>query len=833
MPVSKVKTSTDFGLLLSSNLRQSIRKPNIHQYVPHAKQVMFDEDTHRGILFTGGNRCLSKDTLIQMSDGSIKAIQNIVVGDEVLAFDKKLLKAVPSKVLELFDNGLRDVYQFNIGRYQDTFNIECTLDHEVYGLYESHSILRDYFGPIYTLTNGKRPRHKLQRSTGTSYGISESRALMLGLMLGDGNWTGTTSSKLQFTCADLSLISETNLFIPRYGIQYGLKNHKEWFSWFDTLGLLSTYSEEKFIPSQVWGWDESSIKQLVAGFLATDGSVYCNEREEWHVNFCSNSSMLLYGIKKLLGIRLGIWGSTVTKQFRSGSGQYSITYGTAEAVSKLLQLPIPGVKGKFSGRPRFSKLNSSSSQISVRGSKFLGSFPTYDIRIDHKDHFFMLENGCFVSNSGKTTGGATKAVRLLMGIHPTLSKKYPAPVYGRAVGVNFEHGVEKIIMPEIRRWLPPTELVGDSWETAYDKTLRTLTLKNGSQLEFMSYEQLTEKFAGTSRHFIWFDEEPPRAIFDECLVRLVDTKGIWWITMTPVEGMTWVYDIIYLKGKEDDKYGVIEVNSTENPHIDEETLDELLGSMADEDQQARKEGKFLSAGGFIYEGHFKPNQHVIKRFTPPKDWLWVASLDAGYTNPSCWLWAVVDPNGRIFVIEELYQSKTIVSDLAKQVHSTNARHGRVPNYYVGDPSIRNTDPLTGTSILIEYGKHGVGILLGNNDQKAGIDKIINKLDNEKLYITENCVNLISEMKRLRWATFASKKIAYDKNKKEEQHKKDDHAPDSLRYLISSRPEYDGGINSAPVNIRALAESSAAAVPYDTGLRQEPTLDVDYYMGSEF
>lgn len=55
-------------------------------------------------------------------------------------------------------------------------------------------------------------------------------------------------------------------------------------------------------------------------------------------------------------------------------------------------------------------------------------------------------------------------------------------------------------------------------------------------------------------------------------------------------------------------------------------------------------------------------------------------------------------------------------------------------------------------------------------------------------ISPNCVNLIRELKKLRRASYDSAKKAFDSNKREEVHKKDDHAFDSSRYFFTFMPE---------------------------------------------
>lgn len=418
------------------------------------------------------------------------------------------------------------------------------------------------------------------------------------------------------------------------------------------------------------------------------------------------------------------------------------------------------------------------------------------------------------NRSGKTVGGAIECVWWLTGKHPFRETPKP-PVRGRIVAVDLLHGVEQIVKPEIARWLPSSYLDGGSWSEAYDREARILRLANGSQVEFMSYEQDTEKFAGTSRHFVWFDEEPPRDIYEECVMRLIDTQGSLWLTMTPTEGMTWVFDEIYEASATDDDIDCVTVDLTENPHVNYGEVEAFLSGLTSEEKEMRLKGKFVQIGGLIYSKYFDKTKHIIDPFIPPPEWLHFAGMDHGFNNPTCWLWGAVDPDGRIFIYYEHYESSQIVSYHAHKVHEINARIERDPDYFVGDPSIRNVDPITGTSILLEYMEHDVPIVLGNNDVRAGINRVSRYLEgidgHPKLYITKNCTNLLTELPRLRWSVWSSKKLVSDRNKKEEQHKKNDHACDTLRYMISSRPEYDDGSHIPKSNYGHLARQLGVGV----------------------
>jgi len=396
------------------------------------------------------------------------------------------------------------------------------------------------------------------------------------------------------------------------------------------------------------------------------------------------------------------------------------------------------------------------------------------------------------NRSGKTVGGATESIWWLMGIHPFRDTPNP-PIRGRCVSVDFLDGVEKIVRPEIARWAPTSALLGGNWDDAYDKELRTLYFANGSFLEFMSYDQQLSKFAGTSRHFIWFDEEPPKSIFNECRARLVDTGGSWWMTMTPVDGMTWTYDEVYVRASTDPNYLVVQTEMTDNKYLGQGEIEMFVSTLDPDEREARLKGKYIPMGGLIYK-MFSAEKHIIptvvgSAFWPgvKKDWFHFICMDHGFNNPTAWLFCAADKDGRVIVYDELYDHKIVVEKWAQILKRRVMDLQIEAEYIVGDPSIRNTDPIIGHSIQSEYAQHGVPIALGNNDVDAGINLVVQMLLNGRLFITRNCVNLIREFHKYRWQVWASTKAKDDRNVKETPHKKDDHALDALRYGVASRP----------------------------------------------
>jgi phage terminase large subunit-like protein len=446
------------------------------------------------------------------------------------------------------------------------------------------------------------------------------------------------------------------------------------------------------------------------------------------------------------------------------------------------------------------------------------------------------------NRSGKTVAGGAESVMWLSNKHPNRPVPQP-PIYGRGVAVDFEHGVKKIMLAEIARWIPPSLLKNGSWEESYQTSSRTLTLENENKMEFLSYDQDLDKHAGTSRHFIWMDEEPPEDIYNENMLRLMDVGGSWWLTMTPVEGMTWTYDRIYEPGKNGtnpDIY-VVEASTDMNMYINQSEIDMYLAGMTEDEKKARRQGKFIQLGGLIYAKNFNAERNVIPSLyddsnlwqTVKTKWTHFLALDHGFNNPTAVLWLATDADGRVIVYDEYYVSGEIISYHAREIKERNRLLGIDPGYIVGDPSIRNTDPITGTSVLIEYEDHGVTIVLGNNDVKAGINRVARMFEEGKLLITRNCQKTLWEQGRYRWSRYATSKAAANNNVREQPVKKDDHLMDALRYGIASRYSHMDLLVDTFKDSRGFPEASTD-IDYELlKMVQEPLSNFDSVLGSEW
>lgn len=89
-------------------------------------------------------------------------------------------------------------------------------------------------------------------------------------------------------------------------------------------------------------------------------------------------------------------------------------------------------------------------------------------------------------------------------------------------------------------------------------------------------------------------------------------------------------------------------------------LDKLTGV-----RHARlRRGLWVAAEGVIYEG-YDPAIHLVDRFYIPKHWTRWWSVDFGFTNPTVIQWWAEDPDGRLYLYREIYRTRRLVEDHAK------------------------------------------------------------------------------------------------------------------------------------------------------------------------
>ena len=370
-------------------------------------------------------------------------------------------------------------------------------------------------------------------------------------------------------------------------------------------------------------------------------------------------------------------------------------------------------------------------------------------------------------------------------------KKWEPPFKWRIVAPDFD-SIELVIMEEVlKRWTPPGQLLGGSWKTAYNKERRVVRFKNGSLLQFKTYEQAAFNHGGLPLHRVHFDEEPPFDIYKEGIARLVDYGGDILCSMTPVNGISWMYDKFYVphtKGLLTNSK-VLLVDMDMNPHLNEEAKAQTLAEYSDEERQARKSGKFVALHGLVYP-NFK-HEHIIPEIKGiPEGAQVYCGIDPGMRHMAAVVFAYQTYDEDLVVFDEIAAKGMTAIEVCNLVQeklafwSTQCERVIKPVWYVIDPSARNLMHNTGRSLQDEYARAGIAAFPGQNDVRAGINSVKTRLEHDKLHVGANCQTTIDEFRTYRWSRPFR---ASENESKEAPVKKDDHLLDALRYLVMARP----------------------------------------------
>lgn len=246
-------------------------------------------------------------------------------------------------------------------------------------------------------------------------------------------------------------------------------------------------------------------------------------------------------------------------------------------------------------------------------------------------------------------------------------------------------------------------------------------------------------------------------------------------------------------------YFTIKAPSTENVHLPEGYVQSLFETWSEERIQREILGSEDAFEGQVYH-EFRRDLHVIKPFRVPDEWTKIIGIDHGYRNPACWLWGAVDYDDNIYIYREFYEREWLIKEIC-QGHKEKGEPGvitrtgteKIEGAWM-DPTTRNhKDGGSDWDAYLEYLPKDFILVPATNDKAPGIDRVksylkLNARTNKpRLFIFENCYNLIEEIANYRYKELTAAQQG-KQNEKEEPVKVDDHACDALRYLVMSRPE---------------------------------------------
>lgn len=410
------------------------------------------------------------------------------------------------------------------------------------------------------------------------------------------------------------------------------------------------------------------------------------------------------------------------------------------------------------------------------------------------------------NQAGKTEVGVADDViqcvdRSCLPEHLQRFKFWEPPFLCRVVTMDLGASLYDVVLPKFRKLVPVDQLATpggastDSFDAAFDKTLRVLHFRNGSRVQFMSAEQDRSKHQGATLDRVHFDEEPPPpngfAIYEESRMRVAARAGQLMFTMTPLvgAGMTWTYDEIFQR-RGDPDVSTVNWGMRDNPYLPRGIIvQQELRIPSEKMRRARIDGDFVAFRGRVFE-EFDEARHVVPPVKPGdlRGMDVIVGYDPGIRRAGV-VWCAFDRDNSMLVFDELYPENESVESIFERVTARNRFWGVTPDFYVIDPAMRIRDMSTAQeSVQSTLIRLGFPVIPGQNDRDAGINQIKRRLESDALRVSSSCVSWLRECDR--YLVAADEETAEGKPKTGKGHSfatlGPDHLMDPTRYVAMSR-----------------------------------------------
>lgn len=362
-------------------------------------------------------------------------------------------------------------------------------------------------------------------------------------------------------------------------------------------------------------------------------------------------------------------------------------------------------------------------------------------------------------------------------------KQVEAPCHGWMLAYS-EAKVFDSLKPAFEKWCPRRALAGGSWSKAFNGERMILTFANGSTIAFKTQQQDTSSLESADLDWAGYDEPPPKAHRNACLMRMA--RGVReWYAMTPLRvHVGWIRREIWAK-REDPDITVVQGTIHENPTLAAAEVEFILSQFTEEERESRERGAFMDVSGLVYK------RFEAARVDPPtREFVLglenVLGIDPGIRNAAI-IFGGFDLHGVDWIWDELLIRDGTPSQYVEGIDAILARWGleRRSVMVVIDPAARQRSQATGDTVQSELMRLGLPTMNGVRDREAGQQQIRDRLLHGRLKVSAACVGLRDEADEFAWP------LTVD-GEEEERGAADDspfHRLATLRYQVMTRPWY--------------------------------------------
>lgn len=268
----------------------------------------------------------------------------------------------------------------------------------------------------------------------------------------------------------------------------------------------------------------------------------------------------------------------------------------------------------------------------------------HDIGRDKRERLFMAGN-----QIGKTFAGAMEVSYHATGNYPVWWKgrRFDHPVIimvGSETAELTRDGAQRLLLgppSDEKMWgtgtIPKANIMDWNRRMGVSDAIDTISVKHRSggqsTILFKSYDQGRKKWQANTVHCVWFDEEPPYDVYSEGLTRITRTRGICFVTFTPLLGRSSVVKR-YTDEPSPDRE-VVNMTIDDVPGISPEEKQGIIDGWPEHEREARAHGIPFMGSGRIYmapEGMIK-----VEPFDTPAHWPVIDAVDFGIGHNFAWV----------------------------------------------------------------------------------------------------------------------------------------------------------------------------------------------------
>ncbi len=296
-------------------------------------------------------------------------------------------------------------------------------------------------------------------------------------------------------------------------------------------------------------------------------------------------------------------------------------------------------------------------------------------------------------------------------------------------------GEDAAIIKKISEWAEP------EIKHFYRKD-KILVWKSGSVLNFKGYNQEKDAYKSEDVDGIGWDEEPPKPLWDEGMMRLIDRFGIVLLAMTADYSSVWSYQVRQREAANKDYHFATPSGAEDNPFLSQDEVNRTLGSKTGDELMMRAKGLHVQFRGKVFP--FERNLNVGKPFEVTNNDTIHVIIDWHPVKAIVTSFLAIDPRNMWYIWDESIQEDHLISVLAQDIQSRlslPALNLQVRFFIIDQLAkmkIPNEQTKKSESIIDMLRKYHINCKVGNTDFDSAHAWLCQKIKNREFYIDERC-----------------------------------------------------------------------------------------------